>query len=147
MKKITMCVTGLILFAFFATVAEEGEKTLKVTRGIVKLEKIDYRVFPGVKEVQTTQFGGIRFTQTVKSEKQGLALAKKIMNFYKGKKIGKHKLPAFKKISKPETTAWNSLVCTKNNEQGAQAVVKVSEGSVTTYLFPSCDESVLAHIL
>jgi hypothetical protein len=121
-------------------------KKYKATRGFVEADSVKYPVFVGIREVEASRFGGITFSVTQKNHKQALLMAEKIKRFYLGKKIGAIALPQFKKISKPETIAWSSLKCGSGNE-GAHAVVKVEETTVTIYLFPSCEEGVLAQIL
>ncbi len=127
--------------------AESSEAIIyKAVRGFVVVDMVKYPVFIGIREVEGTKFGGITFALIQKKHKNALLVAEKIKRFYLGKKIGTIALPQFKKATKPETTAWSSIKCGSNNE-GAHAVVKVAENTVTVYLFPSCDEGVLANIL
>jgi len=127
--------------------AEQSEaRKYKAVKGFVEVDSIKYPVFVGIIEVEASQIGGITFTLAQKKHKQVLLMAEKIKRYYLGKKIGKIVLPKFKKVSKPEATAWSSVKC-GNDSDGALAVVKVEENRVTVYLVPSCDEGVLAHIL
>ncbi len=120
--------------------------TYKVMKGFAEANSLKYPVIIGIREVDATRFGGITFTVTRKNHKQTLLMAEKIKRFYLGKKIGSVALPSFKKITKPETMAWNSIKCGSGDE-GAHAVVKVDDKTVSVFLFPSCDEGVLAMIL
>jgi hypothetical protein len=139
-------ITGLIVSAQDKGTEPAGAKKYKAVKGFVEVDSVKYPVFVGIKEVDASQFGGVTFALTQKNQKQALLMTEKIKRFYLGKKIGKFALPQFKKVSKPETIAWSSLKCGNNNE-GAHAVVKVEENTVTVYLFASCDEGVLAQIL
>lgn len=117
----------------------------KVMKGFVEVDSVKYPVFIGVREVGSSPYGGITFTLKQKNRKQALLMAEKIKRYYTGRKIGTIALPLFRKIGKPDTVAWNSLKC--GGAEGAHAVVKVMENDVTVYLFHSCDEDVLTHIL
>jgi hypothetical protein len=124
---------------------EAGVKKYKAVKGFVEADSVKYPVFVGIREAAMTRFGGITFTVTQKNHKQALLMAEKIKRFYLGKKIGSVSLPQFKKIDRPESIAWNSVKC--GDAEGARAVVKVNDKEVTVYLFPSCDEGVLAQVL
>ncbi len=139
-------ITGLVVSAQDKGTESSEAKKYKVAKGFVEADSVKYPVFVGIKEVDASRFGGITFALPQKNHKQALLMAEKIKRFYVGKKIGKLALPQFKKVSKPETIAWNSLKCGNIND-GAHAVVKVEENTVTVYLFHSCDDGVLAHIL
>jgi hypothetical protein len=118
----------------------------KAKKGFVEVNSVKYPVFVGIMEAGASRFGGITFSLLQKKHKQALLVAEKIKRYYLGKKIGNIILPKFKKVNKPDATAWSSIQCGKDNE-GALAVVKVVENTVSVYLLPSCDEGVLAHIL
>lgn len=126
----------------------EGGQSIKykVMKGFAEANSVKYPVIIGIREVDSTRFGGITFALIQKNHKQALLVAEKIKRFYLGKKIGTVALPSFKKVTKPETMAWNSIKCGSGDE-GAHAVVKVDDKTVTVYLLPSCDEGVLAMIL
>ncbi len=147
-----MCIISLSVVASvpygFSQEGTTGGQSIKykVMKGFAEANSVKYPVFIGIREVDATRFGGITYTMTQKKQKQALLMAEKLKRFYVGKKIGTLVLPAFKKVSKAETIAWNSMKCGSGDE-GAQAVVKVDDKTVTVFLFPSCDEGVLAMIL
>jgi hypothetical protein len=150
LAKVTIFILYVVISSSFGS-AQEGIKggqslKYKVIKGFAEANSVKYPVFIGVREVDATQSGGITFAVTQKNHKQALLMAEKLKRFYLGKKIGKVSLPQFKKVSKPEIIAWNSIKCGSSNE-GAHAVVKVDDKTVSVFLFPSCDEGVLALIL
>jgi hypothetical protein len=150
-QRLSTLLALMVALASLAYAQDNGgtpsnKQRFEVSRGFAVVNNLKYPVFQGIREVDSTPFGGISFTLEQKNRKTALLMAEKIKRFYTGKKIGGTALPVFRKISKPETTAWNSVKCLREKE-GAQAVVKVENRTVTVYLFPSCDQDVLAHIL
>lgn len=158
-KLVLTCVAvglGLLLavaavFAQDSEVDDEGiyvPQKLQVTKGAVELDGVKYLIYTKVKEVEVSQIGGVSYFIETKTEKTAIALAKKINTFYKGKTMNGVKLPAFKKVGKPETIGWYSFKCV--NEKGVQVIVKVSDNFVGVYLVPepdACDESIQAMIM
>ena len=148
-----VCFLTVFLAAASAVAAAQESRTgppeikkYKAVKGFIEAGPVRYPVFVGITEAEECKFGGVTFTVAQKNHKQALLMAEKIKRFYLGKKIGSVVLPQFKKITKPDTIAWNSLKCGKGND-GAHAVVRVDDKTVAVYLMPSCDEGVLAHIL
>lgn len=118
--------------------AQDAEKTEKITvKGNTAVHlNLKFPVFQGVKEVDPSQFDGIEYTVKFKNEKQAMAGAQKIMNFYKGKKIGRHKIKKFGKIGKPDTVAWMASDCA--GDTGAVVTVSVYETEVHVRALAAC---------
>jgi len=139
-NKFIKIILGVSLIISITGLYSDGEvvKEFKVKGGKVKVGKVKYHVYKGVKKVEGA-FGGISFTIKTKSSKDSKKIAKRVMKFYQGKKIKKIKLPKFTKSGKPETNGWVSSKCTKKSG-GAEAVVKISGKLIHVFLVPSCQD-------
>lgn len=130
-----ICMAGVVLFA------QEGGNVEKipVKGGSAAHLNLKFPVFPGVNEVEPSQFDGIEYTVKFKSEKLAMAGTKKIMNFYTGKKIGRHKIKKFTKVGKPDTVAWMAQDCA--GDTGATVTVSVYESEVFVRALASCTDA------
>jgi hypothetical protein len=134
----TIIFTFSFIFLFlFTGVYSDGAKTYKVKGGKIKIKKITFHVYKGVKKVEES-FGGISYTITKKSNSAAMKEAKKITKYYTGKKVGKFKIGKFKPSAKPETTAWVATTCKKG--KGVEAIVKVEGEFIYVYIVPGCND-------
>lgn len=134
-RTITNIFISLSIGFAFTGIYSDGAANYKVKGGKVKVNKITYPIYKGVSYVEDS-YEGIMYGIMKKSKKAALKEAKKIMKFYKGKKINKIKLPKFKKSGKPETTAWISSKCSKKG--GVEAIVKLAGKDIYIFIVPNC---------
>jgi len=129
-------IIAVMIIASAAGFSQDEAKKITVTKGEAVNDGIKYPVYKGVTEVEANQFGGIQFTLTFKNGKQAMDGAKKVMNFYKGKKITRHTIKKFTKVGKPDTTGWIALDCA--GDTGATVAVSVYENEVSVRVIGAC---------
>lgn len=125
--------------------SEPEPRPIEVKDGRVTVEKLSYPVFEGVKSVEASQFGGIRYDLTAANEKAALKMAAKIKAFYQGKKIGGAKLSKFKKFGSPQRSAW--VASGKSGKKMRGTMVLVNDREIRVYVLPDFEDETLALML